>query len=57
MLGAMQESGLLETKPSICILIFRASVLLFSILNSPQGVPSGSAAVADGSMAMACFVF
>lgn len=46
----MQESGCIEIIPLICILTARASILFFSILNSPKGSLSGMTAMADGLM-------
>ena len=37
--------------------LFRASILFFSILNSPQDTPSGAPAVADGLIANNIFLF
>ena len=46
----MQESGCIEIIPLICILTARATILFFSILNSPKGSLSGATAMADGLM-------
>ena len=53
MYGKMQESGLTESIPLICILTSRARILFFSILNSPRGALGGAGSGGWGGPAAA----
>ena len=53
----MQESGLIEIIPLICILAIEGQYPAFFHPESPQGAQLGAAAVADSLVATTSFVY
>ena len=56
-MGKCKSLSLLKSFLSYTSYLPRASILFFSILDSPQGAPWGAAAVADGLVATTSFVY